>query len=104
MIVQRRELLERVQARLDEKVTYRDIEKVALALEAEITGALKAGDEVSLIGFGRFVTKQWGKSSAPKHAPGTSGPAPKRMKVRAHRVARFVPGSRLRTAVRRRSG
>jgi nucleoid DNA-binding protein len=100
VIVQRRELLERMALRLDHAVTYRHLELAVAALEAEIADTLKAGDEVRLIGFGKFVTKQWGAGTAPKHTPGVAGPAAKRMKVRAHRVARFVPGSNLRAAVR----
>jgi nucleoid DNA-binding protein len=100
VIVQRPALLERMALRLDHAVTYRHLELAVAALEAEITDTLKAGDEVSLLGFGKFVTKTWGASTTPKHTPGTPGPAATRMKVRAHGVARFVPGARLRAAVR----
>lgn len=55
--------------------------------------ALAKGDEVSVIGFGRFVVKETAARTGRNPATGATVDIP------AKRVPRFIPGSAFRTAV-----
>jgi len=60
-----------------------------------ITGALKRGDRVALIGFGTFAV-------APRKARNGRNPQTgATIKIAARRVAKFTPGAELRKAVNR---
>ena len=99
-VVTRSELIDRLHMRKIGYLTRYDIERFVVAVEAEITACLVAGEDVVLLGFGKFETRERKQHSAPKHRPGTAGATPDRMVVPAHRVARFVAGSKLKAAVR----
>jgi DNA-binding protein HU-beta len=60
-----------------------------------ITGALKRGDRVALIGFGTFSVAQR------KARNGRNPQAGATIKIAARRVAKFTPGAELRKAVNR---
>ena len=59
-----------------------------------ITKALKKGDSVTFVGFGTFKTSQRKARTARNPQTGAAIKIPKR------KVARFVPGKALRTAVK----
>jgi DNA-binding protein HU-beta len=60
-----------------------------------ITGALKKGDRVALIGFGTFST------SARKARNGRNPQTGATIKIAARKVAKFTPGAELKKAVNR---
>jgi len=60
-----------------------------------ITGALKRGDRVALIGFGTFSVAQRKASNGRNPQTGAT------IKIAARRVAKFTPGAELRKAVNR---
>ena len=62
------------------------------ALEA-ITGALKSGDTVSLVGFGTFAVKQRAERQGRNPQTGQT------MVIKAGRVPGFKPGKALKDAV-----
>ncbi len=61
-----------------------------------ITGALKKGDRVTLVGFGTFST------SARKARTGRNPQTGKPIKIAAKRVAKFTAGAELKKAVNKR--
>lgn len=61
-----------------------------------ITGALKKGERVTLVGFGTFSTSQ--RKARTGRNPQTGKP----IKIAARRVAKFTPGAELKKAVNRR--
>ncbi len=61
-------------------------------LEA-ITGALKEGDKVSLIGFGTFSVSR--RAAREGHNPATG----KKIQIPAKNVAKFKPGAKLKEEV-----
>jgi len=60
-----------------------------------ITGALKRGDRVALIGFGTFSVAQRKARNGRNPQTGAT------IKIAARRVAKFTPGAELRKAVNR---
>ena len=70
-----------------------DSKKAVDAFTEAITGALKSGDKVSLIGFGTFSVKE---------NPAREGINPltkKKIKIAAKKVAKFKAGSELNAAI-----
>jgi DNA-binding protein HU-beta len=63
-----------------------------------ITAALKKGDRVALIGFGRFSV------SSRKARNGRNPQTGATIKIAARRVAKFTPGAELRTAINKARG
>lgn len=59
-----------------------------------ITDALKAGDQVSLVGFGSFAVKE--RAARQGRNPQTGA----KIQIPARKVARFKPGSKLADAVK----
>lgn len=75
-------------------LTKKDAEAAVSALFEEITGALKSGDKVSLVGFGSFSVKD-------RPARECINPATKeKIKVAATRVPAFKAGTALKDAVK----
>ena len=66
------------------------------ALMSGITGALKRGQRVTLVGFGSFSTAQ--RAARTGRNPETGRP----IAIAARRVARFIPGAELKQAVNRK--
>ena len=62
-----------------------------------ITGALKKGDRVTLVGFGTFST------SNRKARTGRNPRSGQPLKIAARRVAKFTTGPRLQAAINRRT-
>ena len=76
-------------------LTKADAERAIDATFASITGALKKGDEVRLIGFGTFATAK---------RPATSGRNPRTgaaIEIPAKTLPKFRPGKQLKEAVDR---
>ena len=74
-------------------LTKADSKKAIDAITAAITGALKSGDKVALVGFGTFSVKE---------NPAREGINPltkKKIKIAAKKVAKFKAGSELNKAV-----
>lgn len=65
------------------------------SLVGGITGALKKGDRVTLVGFGTFSTSH--RKARTGRNPQNGAP----IKIAARRVARFAPGADLKSAVNR---
>ncbi len=66
------------------------------ALVSAVTGALKKGNRVTLVGFGSFTTAQ--RAARTGRNPKTG----KAISIPARRVARFTPGLELKQAVNRK--
>lgn len=66
------------------------------AMVGAISGALKKGNRVTLVGFGSFITAQ--RAARTGRNPKTGKP----VSIPARRVARFVPGLELKRAVNRK--
>ena len=66
------------------------------ALIGNITGTLKKGHRVTLVGFGTFSTSQ--RKARNGRNPQTGKP----IKIAARRVARFSPGAELKKAVNKK--
>jgi DNA-binding protein HU-beta len=73
------------------KGTNTDVEKVLDAFMDTVTKSLKKGEEVRLIGFGTFKTSK--RAARMGRNPKTG----QTMKIQAKTVAKFVPGSRLKS-------
>ena len=67
--------------------------KAVEALVGTITGALKRGDEVRIVGFGTFGISERGERQG--RNPQTGAP----IEIKASRVPRFSAGSKLKQAV-----
>ena len=81
------ELIEKIAA--SAKLTKADSKKALDATIAAITGALKKGDKVQLVGFGTFAV-------AKKPAREGINPATKqKIKIAAKKVAKFKAGAEL---------
>jgi nucleoid DNA-binding protein len=63
------------------------------SLLAQISGALKRGDSVTLSGFGTF------KPVKRKARQGVNPRTGEKIKIKARKVARFTPGTRLQKAM-----
>jgi len=69
---------------------------VLAAVINTITGALKKGDKVTLVGFGTFeVAKRAARA-------GVNPRTKEKIKIKASKVARFRPGQALKTAVNKK--
>jgi DNA-binding protein HU-beta len=78
----------------DAGLTKSQAEKGFNSLIAGITGALKKGQKVTIVGFGTFsVAKR-------KARVGRNPQTGAAIKIAAHKVPRFSPGSDLKKAVR----
>lgn len=86
------ELVKRV-AR-DTGLTKADVLRVLDAVLAQVTRALRRGDEVKLVDFGTFLVSQ--RRARAAHNPHTGTP----MKVPARKWPRFSAGKRLKALVR----
>lgn len=74
-------------------LTKKDAEKAVGAVLESITGALKKGDKVALVGFGTFETR---------HRPARTGRNPQtkqEIKIPATTAPAFKPGKALKEAV-----
>jgi DNA-binding protein HU-beta len=69
-------------------------EKGLNGMIAAVTGALKKGDKVTLVGFGTFSVAK--RAARQGRNPQTGKP----MKIKAKKVAKFKPGSKLADAVK----
>lgn len=63
------------------------------ALVETIQGAVAKGDDVAILGFGRFTPKSTAARKGRNPSTGVE------MQIPAKRVPRFIPGSAFRTAV-----
>jgi len=73
--------------------------QASAAMDASIgavTGALKKGERVTLVGFGTFSTSQ--RKARTGRNPQTGKP----IKIAARRVAKFTPGAELKKAVNKK--
>jgi DNA-binding protein HU-beta len=78
----------------DTGLTRTDVLKVVDAFLEEVTGTLKKGDRVALVGFGTFgVSKRKARTG---RNPQTGAP----IKIAARRVPRFTPGKELKNSVK----
>jgi DNA-binding protein HU-beta len=75
------------------KVTKAQAAEAVDALFDAITGALKAGDEVRLVGFGTFVVSK--RKASTGRNPATGEP----LKIAASNQAKFRPGKGLKDAL-----
>ncbi len=73
------------------KSTNVDVERVLDAFMETVIKTVKKGDEIRLIGFGTFKTHV--RAARTGRNPRTGGT----MKIPAKRVAKFVPGSKLKS-------
>lgn len=74
-------------------LTKADAKKALDATLEAITGALKAGDKVALIGFGTFAV------AARKERTGVNPLTKKSIKIAAKKIAKFKAGAELDAAV-----
>lgn len=75
-------------------LSKKDAEKAVNAVVEGITEALKAGDKVTVVGFGSFETKQ--RAAYTGHDPRTM----KAIKIPATKVPSFKAGKALKDAVK----
>lgn len=77
----------------DADITQAQAAKALDSFVDRVTAALKAGDSASFVGFGTFkvVTRQAREGRNPKTG--------KSIKIDAKKVARFVPGKKLKETV-----
>ncbi len=66
------------------------------AMVSGISGALRKGNRVTLVGFGSFSTAQ--RAARTGRNPKTGKP----ISIAARRVARFIPGAELKQAVNKK--
>jgi len=85
------ELVEKIAAQA--KLTKADAERAVNAMIGAVTGSLKKGDDVTLVGFGTFTT---GKRAARQGRNPQTGKA---ITIKAKTVVKFKPGKALRDAV-----
>jgi DNA-binding protein HU-beta len=76
-------------------LTSRDAGKAVDAILDSVTDALRAGEEVSFIGFGKFSTQQ----RAERQGVNPRNPS-ERVTIPAARVPKFSAGSQLKQAVK----
>ena len=74
-------------------LSKKDSEKAVNAIEESVTGALKAGDKVALVGFGTFETKHR------KERQGINPITQKPITIAAATVPAFSAGKALKDAV-----
>ncbi len=78
----------------DTGLTKKDAEKAVASVIDQITGALKAGDKVQLVGFGTFEVRN--RAAKQGHNPRTGEP----MTVPASKLPAFKAGKALKDAVK----
>jgi DNA-binding protein HU-beta len=78
----------------DTGLTKADVLRVLDAVLAQVTRALRRGDEVKLVDFGTFLVSH--RRARAAHNPYTGSA----MKVPARKWPRFSPGKRLKAVVR----
>jgi DNA-binding protein HU-beta len=78
----------------DTGLTKADVVRVLDAVVAQVTRALRRGDEVKLVDFGTFLVGY--RRARAAHNPHTGAA----MKVPARKWPRFSPGKRLKASVR----
>jgi nucleoid DNA-binding protein len=78
----------------DQMSSKKDAQKAVDAVISSITGALKKGDAVTLVGFGTF------KVTERKARMGRNPQTGKEMKISEKKVPKFVPGKALKDAVK----
>jgi len=78
----------------DTGLTKADVLRVLDAVLAQVTRALRRGDEVKLVDFGTFLVGR--RRARAAHNPYTGTP----MRVPARRWPRFSPGKKLRGLIR----
>ena len=86
------ELISRIarEAKISKVQAHRAIQSIT----SEITGALRKGQRLTLVGFGTFAV------SRRKARIGRNPQTGKPIKIAARRVPRFIPGRALKDAVR----
>jgi len=75
------------------KISKTDAEKTLNGMIAAVTGALKKGDSVTLVGFGTFSTSK--RAARQGMNPRTK----KKMTIPAKKVAKFKAGKKLNASV-----
>lgn len=75
------------------KISKTDAEKTLNSMIAAVTGALKKGDSVTLVGFGTFSTSK--RAARQGMNPRTK----KKMTIPAKKVAKFKAGKKLNDSV-----
>ncbi|NTV98069.1 MAG: HU family DNA-binding protein [Chlorobiaceae bacterium] len=85
------ELVEKIATQA--KLTKADAERAVNAFISAVTGSLKKGDDVTLVGFGTFTT---GKRAARQGRNPQTG---KTITIKAKTVVKFKPGKALRDSV-----
>jgi len=78
----------------DARISKVQASRAIRTITQEITGTLKKGQRLTLVGFGTFAT------SRRKARTGRNPQTGKPLKIAARRVPRFVPGRALKQAVR----
>jgi DNA-binding protein HU-beta len=76
------------------EISQTEAEKALTAFQNSVTSALKAGDKLSLIGFGTFSISE--RAARTGRNPQTG----KEIKIAAKKVAKFKAGARLAEAVK----
>jgi DNA-binding protein HU-beta len=77
----------------DAKISKGEAQAAVDSVVDNITGALKAGSKVTLVGFGTFATSK--RSAREGRNPQTGKP----IKIPAKKVAKFAPGKALKDAI-----
>jgi DNA-binding protein HU-beta len=89
--VKKKELIERIAEKAD--VPKSEAQKHFEAFEEVVTGALKAGEEVQITGFGKFSVKER------KAREGRNPQTGQKMKITAQKVPSFSAGNALKEAI-----
>ncbi len=77
----------------DAKISKAEAQAAVDSVVENVTGALKKGDKVTLVGFGTFSTSH--RSAREGRNPQTGKP----IKIPAKKVAKFSPGKALKDAI-----
>lgn len=77
----------------DAKISKGEAQAAVDSVVDNITGALKQGNKVTLVGFGTFATSN--RSAREGRNPQTGKP----IKIPAKKVAKFAPGKALKDAI-----
>ena len=77
----------------DAKISKGEAQAAVDSVVDNITGALKRGNKVTLVGFGTFATSN--RSAREGRNPQTGKP----IKIPAKKVAKFAPGKALKDAI-----
>jgi DNA-binding protein HU-beta len=90
-ILKKKELIERIAE--EAKVPTTEAHKYFAAFEEVVTEALKAGEEVQITGFGKFLVRER------KAREGRNPQTGEKMKIAAQKVPAFSAGNALKEAV-----